>query len=187
MEWYHSPSLEAMPESPDLLPVVYRQLRQLAESRLSKEGPQTLSATDLVHEAYIRLVGPKNDVQWESEAHFFGAASIAMRRILIDSARKKIVRRKAGTLPKFSMEAVEFSVAMTEESAAVMLDVDECLSVFAQEYPDEAKLIEVRFFAGLTMEEAAKVLEISRRTAQRRWKFAKARMKVLLDELPSGE
>lgn len=173
-----------MPESPDLLKVVYRQLRQLARSRLVHEAAnQTLSATELVHEAYMRLIGPNNDKQWDSEAHFFGAAAIAMRRILIDSARKKIVRRKSGALPKFSMEEVEFTIAMTDESASTMLDVDECLSLLAEQFPQEAELVQLRFYAGLTMDEAAKVLEISRRTAQRRWAFAKARMQVLLEDM----
>ena len=172
-----------MHESPELLPILYQQLRNLAQSRLAREAAsQTLTPTELVHEAYMRLVSPSSDVAWDSEAHFFGAAALAMRRILIDAARKKCVRRRAGALPKISLDELDFSVAMSDTSAAMMLDVDESLSQLAVDYPEEAELVQMRFFAGLTMDEAAKALNISRRTAQRRWAFAKAAMHRLMND-----
>ena len=156
----------------ELLPVVYAELRRLAAQKLGREKPgQTLDATSLVHEAYLRLVGADPKQPWNSRGHFFAAAAEAMRRILVESARRK-GRLKHGR----EHRRVDLDSGC-RVSAAPSLDVlalDEALSRLAETEPAKAELVKLRFFAGLTMPEAAAVLNISLATAERYWTFAKS-------------
>jgi RNA polymerase sigma factor (TIGR02999 family) len=156
----------------ELLPLVYNELRQLAARKLAQEAPgQTLQATALVHEAYLRLVDVERVQHWNSRGHFFAAAAEAMRRILVESARRK-GRLKHGR----DHQRVDLDSACLV-SAAPSLDLvalDEALSRLAETEPAKAELVKLRFFAGLTMPEAAAALDISLATAERYWTFAKS-------------
>jgi len=154
-----------------LLPAVYQELRQLAAQKLSREKPgQTLQATALVHEAYLRLVGTEGQ-SFRSRTHFFAAAAEAMRRILVDNARrKKSIKRGAGQ-PRVSLEADDLAIEGPSEE---LLALDEALTLLARIDPVKANLIKLRYFAGLTLEEAAGALDLSPTTAKRHWRFAKA-------------
>ena len=155
-----------------LLPLVYAELRALASQRLAQERPgQTLQATALVHEAYLRLVQVDGAGQWNSRGHFFAAAAEAMRRILVNQARDKKRMKRGG-----SRERVELAdVAMDPESDPLdILALDGALDALALEEPVCAELVKLRFFAGLTQEESAQVLGVTRRTADRYWAFARA-------------
>ena len=156
-----------------LLPLVYDELRRVAAAQMrSEKAGQTLSATALVHEAYLRLVGNQSEsIGWNSRRHFFGAASEAMRRILIERARKKGRIRHGGGRKRLPLEGVDLS---SEENAPEIIDLHEALSRFALEDATKAKLVELRFFAGLSMPEAADVLDISLATAERYWTYARA-------------
>jgi RNA polymerase sigma factor (TIGR02999 family) len=161
----------------ELLPIVYEELRQLAQHRMAHEKPgQTLQATALVHEAYLRLVR-EEDRQWHGARHFFFAAAQAMQRILIDRARRRAAEVHGGGLQRVPLEMVEVA---TEVDDATLLLVEEALSKLAQEDPPSAELVQLRFFAGLTNAQAAQALGISERTAKRLWAFARA---WLFDEL----
>jgi RNA polymerase sigma factor (TIGR02999 family) len=155
-----------------LLPLVYQELRQLAAQKMAQEKPgQTLQATALVHEAYVRLVDTEKAQHWNSRGHFFAAAAEAMRRILVERARRK-GRLKHGRL----YERVELNSGCLV-SAAPSLDLlalDEALSRLAETEPAKAELVKLRFFAGLTMPEAAVALDISLATAERYWTFARS-------------
>lgn len=154
-----------------LLPIVYTELRRLAARKLAREAPgQTLEPTALVHEAYIRLVG-NADCRWENRGHFFAAAAEAMRRILIDRARRK-KRLKRGSRPK-RLDLKEIDLAY-EMPADELIALDEALEKLQSEDPAKAELVKLRFFAGLTVEQAAEALGISRATADRHWRFARA-------------
>lgn len=157
--------------SQQLLGELYDELRKLAASKLARERPgQTLQATALVHEAFIKLGGDA-DKKWDSQSHFFGAAAEAMRRILIDNARHKASRRAGGEFRRTEFrETGVFAPGADDE----VLAVDEALERFESADPESAKLVKLRYFAGLTQEEAADALGISRRTANRRWAYAKA-------------
>ena len=155
-----------------LLPLVYEELRRLAAQKMAHEQPdQTLQATALVHEAYIRLVDSKKLQHWNSRGHFFAAAAEAMRRILVDNARrKKCLKRGAGVRPiPLDDVAVECEVPQDE-----LLALDEALTRLAKEDPEKAKVVQLRFFAGLSHEEAAQVLGISAVTVKRHWRYARA-------------
>jgi RNA polymerase sigma factor (TIGR02999 family) len=155
----------------ELLPLVYQELKRLAARRLAGERPgQTLQATALVHEAYLRLV--QGDVPWQNQGHFFAAAAEAMRRILIDNARRKHARKHGGDHNRVELEDV--ALAAVEAPVNDMLALDEALVRLARENPDVARLVELRFFAGLGEEEAAAMLGISRATASRQWGYARA-------------
>lgn len=156
-----------------LLPLVYEELRKLASAKLNQEKPgQTLEATALVHEAYLRLVGPVgSEHQWNSRGHFFAAAAEAMRRILVDNARRKQSLKQGG---QFQRQDANLDRLCREEASSNMLAVDEALVNLALENPLVAKLVELRFFAGLTLDEAALALGVSVRTANRYWTYAKA-------------
>jgi RNA polymerase sigma factor (TIGR02999 family) len=155
-----------------LLPLVYQELRQLAAQKLAQEKPgQTLEATALVHEAYLRLVDTKKAQHWNSRGHFFAAAAEAMRRILVEEARRKRRSRHGGGFQRVNLEE---AVSYTQESADELLSVNEALDKLAQEDPKKAELVKLRFFAGLSVQEAADVLGISRATADRYWAYAKA-------------
>jgi RNA polymerase sigma factor (TIGR02999 family) len=155
-----------------LLPLVYHELRKLAAAKLSKEKPgQTLQATALVHEAYLRLVDGEAAQHWNSRAHFFGAAAEAMRRILVDHARRKQSLKQGGKLRR---RELHLDHVAQEEVSDDILAIDEALAKLAQENPPVAKLVELKFFAGLTLDETAMALGISVRTAHRYWTYAKA-------------
>jgi RNA polymerase sigma factor (TIGR02999 family) len=165
-----------------LLPLVYDELRKLAASRLASERPgQTLNATALVHEAYLRLVaspgapGPDADSpsprQWDGRGHFFAAAAEAMRRILIDQARRKESLRRGGDLQRHDIEFVEIAAA---EPCVDLLGLNEALERFELRDPEKAKLVKLRYFAGLTIPQAAQALGVSSTTADRHWAYARA-------------
>jgi RNA polymerase sigma factor (TIGR02999 family) len=158
--------------SEHLLPLVYEELRHLAAQRLAQENPgQTLQATALVHEAYLRLVGPKGPQRWDSRGHFFAAAAEAMRRILINRARDKKCLKRGGGWKRVDLDCL---AAADDASDDDLLALDEALHQLAQEDPACAELVKLRFFAGLTVEEAAAALGLARRTAERSWAYARA-------------
>lgn len=160
-----------------LLPLVYEELRKLAATKLAHEKPgQTLQSTALVHEAYLRLVGDPN-LQWNSRGHFFGAAAEAMRRILVESARRKARARHGGDRDRIELEDVP-SVSRTDPRT--VLAVDEALAKLSVNDPSCAKLVKLHFFAGLTVEEAADVLGMSRATAFRLWSYGRAFLRLVL-------
>jgi len=153
-----------------LLPLVYEELRLLAAQKLSQERPgQTLQATALVHEAYIRLVG-KEAQDWKSRRHFFKAAAEAMRRILIENARRKKSLKRGGDRQRMDVEIAEVT---TGETAEDLLALDEALEMLAEEDPQVVELIKLRYFAGLTLEQAGRVLGMSPRTADRNWAYGR--------------
>src|SRR5687767_5405985 len=150
-----------------LLPLVYDELRRLAAQKLAQEKPgQTLQATALVHEAYLRLVDAERAQKWDSRGHFFAAAAEAMRRLLIDNARKKKSEKHGGGWQRLDVVDLELVV---DSGGDDLLAVDEALSKLATREPVIAKLVELRFFAGLTLEQSAEILNISLRTANRHW------------------
>jgi len=154
-----------------LLPLVYDELRRLAQWQMSREKPgQTLQATALVHEAWLRLVGHGND-RWEGRRHFFAAAAEAMRRILIDSARRKQSVRHGGGMQRMELGELQVAAGAPDEE---LLAVDEALNAFAAHDPRKAELVKLRYFVGLTLEEAANTLGLSERTAKRDWAYARA-------------
>jgi RNA polymerase sigma factor (TIGR02999 family) len=156
-----------------LLPLVYAELRELARQRLAREKPgQTLQATALVHEAYLRLVDAEGAGQWNSRGHFFAAAAEAMRRILVNRARdKRRLKRGGGVGERVGLDEVAVG---PEGDPLDILAVDEALDDLAREEPACAELVKLRFFAGLTQEESARALGVTRRTADRYWAFARA-------------
>jgi RNA polymerase sigma factor (TIGR02999 family) len=155
-----------------LLPLVYDELRRLAAEKMAQEKPgQTLQATALVHEAYIRLVDVQKAQHWNSRGHFFGAAAEAMRRILVEQTRRKRSLKRGGQYQQCGVDLNSLSQA---ETADDVLAIDEALSKLVRENPAVAKLVELRYFAGLSLEEAASTLRLSTRTAYRYWTYAKA-------------
>jgi RNA polymerase sigma factor (TIGR02999 family) len=165
-----------------LLPLVYDELRKLAAQKLAQEKPgQTLQATALVHEAYLRLVDVEKAQHWDSRRHFFAAAAEAMRRILINRARARRRLKRGGGWRRLHLDQIDVSVA---EPPGELLILNEALDKLAQEDPACAELVKLRFFAGLTLDEAAKTLGVVRRTADRYWAFARA---WLYAELRKGE
>jgi RNA polymerase sigma factor (TIGR02999 family) len=165
-----------------LTPLVYEELRRLATQRLTREAPgQTLQATALVHEAYIRLVDQDQSPHWNSRGHFFAAAAEAMRRILIEHARRKQTEKHGGQLVRQSLDEVDVAV---ESPPQDILALDEALTKLAAEDPTKAELVKLRYFAGLSVEEAAQVLGISRATADRYWSYARV---WLYSELTHGD
>jgi RNA polymerase sigma factor (TIGR02999 family) len=173
----------------ELLPLVYEELRVLAAQKLSHEPPgQTLQATALVHEAYLRLVGTERQ-DWASRGHFFKAAAEAMRRILIDNARRKKSLKRGGghrpvDLPAAPLRVGDESPAVDDVSRAQeMLALDEALAKLAQQDSTKADLVKLRYFAGLTIEQAAKALDISHATAERYWDYARSWLRVELGQI----
>jgi RNA polymerase sigma factor (TIGR02999 family) len=166
-----------------LLPLVYDELRKLAAQRLAQEKPgQTLQATALVHEAYLRLVDEKEVRRWDSRGHFFAAAAEAMRRILIDNARRKQADKQGGGWQRQELLDAELAI---DSTGPELFAVNEALDRLADREPQIAELVKLRFFTGLTLDEAAAVLGISPRTAYRHWAFARAWLRRELDR--SGE
>src|SRR5436309_2840420 len=156
----------------ELLPLVYDELRKLAAQKLAQEKPgQTLEATGLVHEAYLRLVDVKKALHWESRCHFFAAAAEAMRRILINRARGRRRLKRGGGWRRLHLDQIDLSVAEPPDEFLILNDA---LDKLAQEEPACAELVKLRFFAGLTLDEAAKTLGVVRRTADRYWAFARS-------------
>ncbi len=158
-----------------LLPLVYDALRKLAAQKLAQERPgQTLEATALVHEAYLRLVGASSKDaarEWQGRAHFFAAAAEAMRRILVEKARRKTRQKHGGGLRRADIDLANIVYPMPDED---LLALDEAMTRLAAEDPIRAKLVQLRFYVGLSNEEAAKVLGISGVTAKRYWRYARA-------------
>jgi RNA polymerase sigma factor (TIGR02999 family) len=155
-----------------LLPLVYDELRKLATVRLAQEKPgQTLQATALVHEAYLRLVGATVAQQWDSRGHFFAAAAEAMRRILVDAARRKSSQRQGGDWQRQDVSPHDL---VTEPASDELLDLDAALNKLALTDPRAAELVQLRIFAGLTIDEVAQYQGISPRTAKRNWSYARA-------------
>jgi RNA polymerase sigma factor (TIGR02999 family) len=155
----------------ELLPLVYGELRKLAAAKMAHEAPhQTLQPTALVHEAWLRLVGNDNP-QYANRAHFFAAAAEAMRRILIDKARRKKAVRHGGDQQRVALEGVEVAAPGDDDK---LLAVNEALDQLAAQNPVEAELVKLRYFVGLTLEEAAGVLGVSARTADNYWAHARA-------------
>lgn len=177
---------EGNPEAADrLLPLVYSELRKLAAVRLAKEKPgQTLEATALVHEAYLRLVGNGKEQPWNSRGHFFGAAAESMRRILIESARRKQRVRHGGDLQRRSLLEHD---ALVEPPDERLLLLDAALSQLLKEKPAIGQLVKLRYFGGLTTEQAASALGISTRTAKRHWAYAKAWLRRDMDRRGFGD
>jgi RNA polymerase sigma factor (TIGR02999 family) len=165
----------------ELLPLVYEELRLLAAQKLSHEPPgQTLQATALVHEAYLRLVGDPSS-SWQGRAHFFAAAAEAMRRLLIESARRKGRLKRGAGRRRIDLEAVSLAI---DTPADDLIALDEAFTRLAKEDPEAAEVVKLSYFGGLTLEETAEALGISRRTAQRYWTFARA---WLYEEMTRGE
>ena len=158
----------------DLLPIIYEDLRQIAAAKLHHESPDhTLQATALVHEAYMRLVGSNSD-SWENRAHFFGAAAEAMRRILIDHARKKLAEKRGGKAKRVELNEYELS---EQTESQELLALDAAISELELLDKEKADLVKLRFFGGMNKEEAAKLLGIPSRTADRYWAYARAWLK----------
>lgn len=158
--------------SEQLMPLVYEELRRLAAQKMAQESPgQTLQATALVHEAFMRLVGSEQQNGWDSRGHFFAAAAEAMRRILIENARHKKGPQAGGHLRRMNLDA---ALSLAETPPQELLALDEALQKFAAVAPERAELVKLRFFAGMTIPEAAAAMGISRATAERHWTYARA-------------
>lgn len=158
----------------DLLPLLYDELRRLAESRIARESPgHTLQATALVHEAYLRIIGPQGaaDARWQNRAHFFAAAAEAMRRILIDRARAKGAHKRGGDARRLTLDPALLSF---DDIPAEIIDLHEAIEKLEAQDPLKASLVKLRFFAGLTQAQAATVLGLPPTTAERHWTFARA-------------
>lgn len=168
--------------SEDLLPLVYDELRKLAAARMAAESPDhTLQATALVHEAYVRLVDVAEAQNWDSRGHFLAAASAAMRRILVEGARRKKSLRRGGDVRRHSVDVDQIVPC---QRAVDIVELDDALSKLGAEKPAVAKLVELRYFAGLTLDEAAATLGVSSRTADTYWAYAKG---WLHQELGDGD
>ena len=155
-----------------LLPLVYEELRKLAAAKMAQEKPgQTLQATALVHEAWLRLAGPDEQKAWNSRGHFFGAAAEAMRRILVDRARQKARVRHGGGLERVELEHVTIA---TEDSGDTVLAIHEAIEKLALESPQKAEIVKLRYFTGMEHAEIAQVLEIAEPTVRRHWAYARS-------------
>jgi len=166
-----------------LLPLVYAELRKLAAQKMAQEKPgQTLQATALVHEAYIRLVDVEKAQHWDSRGHFFAAAAEAMRRILVENARRKRSLRRGGNARRQDLLEADLAI---DSSTDELLLLDEALARLADSHPVAAQVVKLRLFAGLSAEEAGQTLGVSGRTARRTWVYAKAWLRREMDA--SGE
>jgi RNA polymerase sigma factor (TIGR02999 family) len=168
----------------ELLPLVYDELRRLASHKLAQEKPgQTLDATALVHEAYLRLVDVAKAQHWNSRGHFFAAAAEAMRRILVDRARQKLGPTRGG---RHVRRPLDDAIDLADHAASEILAVDEALAQLAAESTVQAELVKLRYFAGMSHQDAAAALGISRATADRYWAYAKAFLYDALDNTADG-
>jgi RNA polymerase sigma factor (TIGR02999 family) len=155
-----------------LLPVVYAELRKLAAQKMAREKPgQTLQATSLVHEAFLRLMGASREQHWNGTPHFFAAAAEAMRRILVENARRKRRLRHGGDLERVELNT---QIPGVDNATVDLLALDEALTQLAAEEPETAEVVKLRYFAGLTVQEAAAAMGISARTVHRHWAYAQA-------------
>lgn len=158
--------------SAQLLPLVYQELRRLAAAKLAHEKPgQTLQATALVHEAWLRLVGTDHAQVWNNRGHFFGAAAESMRRILVDRARQKACTRHGGERQRVDLRHVRLATADPDET---VLAIDEALEKLAREAPEKAEVVKLRYFAGMTHAEIAQAHGVSLTTVERHWAFARS-------------
>lgn len=165
--------------SEQLLPLVYEELRKLAAAKLAQEEPgQTLQATALVHDAYVRLVDVDEVQHWDSRGHFFAAAAESMRRILVESARRKARVKHGGGLNRVELGEADLAITTT---AARLLEIDEALERLSKEDPHAAELVKLRFFAGLSVSDAATISGVSRSTAYEQWAYARAWLQCELD------
>lgn len=163
----------------DLLPLVYCELRKLASTRLSRESAgHSLQPTVLVHEAYLRLVSNDNASKWNGRGHFFGAAAEAMRRILVEHARKKKARKRGGDRIRIELDA---ECVFTEKSEDLVA-LDEALSRLETQWPEKAKVVKLRYFGGLTLPEASVAIGVSLATGERYWRFARAWLYTQLED-----
>lgn len=170
----------------ELLPLVYEELRRLAAVRMSQEGAaQTLQPTALVHEAWLRLTAGVEEFGWDSRGHFFAAAAESMRRILVDRARARNSLKRGGDHQR--RELCENLAIASERDDVSLLALDDALTLLAKEEPEMSRLVELRYFTGLTSDEAAEVMGISSRTAKRHWSYARAWLKRAMggDEDPA--
>jgi RNA polymerase sigma factor (TIGR02999 family) len=171
-----------------LLPLVYDELRKLAAQKLAREKPgQTLQATELVHEAYLRLLGDEHTQNWNSRGHFFSAAAEAMRRILVDNAHRKRRPKHGGDQKQIPLDSITLSV---DDRIHDLLALDEALNELAKQEPLKAELVKLRYFAGLSVEEAAACLGVAPITAKRYWAVARAWLYAALsdeDEMGPGK
>jgi RNA polymerase sigma factor (TIGR02999 family) len=166
-----------------LLPLIYDELRKLAAQKMAQEAPgQTLQATALVHEAYVRLVDADRAQHWNSRGHFFASAAEAMRRILVENARRKRRLRHGGGRKRLDVDAIDLAADVADER---LLALDEAMTKLAVEEPTVAEVVKLRYFAGFTIEQTAEVLGISVRTANRHWAYARAWLHQQLEQ--SGE
>ncbi len=163
----------------ELLPLVYEELRHLAAQKLSHERPgQTLQPTALVHEAYIRLIGSDSH-SWDSRGHFFAAAAEAMRRILVDNARRKRSLKRGGSHQRVELD--DQAASQDDQSTVDMIALDEALDKFTRQDKAKAELVKLRYFAGLTGKQAAEVLGISPSTADEHWAYARAWLRLEIE------
>jgi RNA polymerase sigma factor (TIGR02999 family) len=175
--------LEKGRQADDMFPLLYQELRQLAVARMAREGSShTLQPTALVHEAWLRL-GADQQPRWANRAHFFSAAAECMRRILIDHARRKLAAREAGAAVPMNPGASGFDFPFPERNEEELLKVHEALDTLARQDPRKAELVKQKYFLGLTLEEAADLLDISYRTAKRDWAFARAWLHAEINRL----
>jgi RNA polymerase sigma factor (TIGR02999 family) len=166
-----------------LLPLVYTELRRLAAQKLAREAPgQTFQATDLVHQAYLRLVDVEKAQNWNSRGHFFAAAAEAMRRILVEKARRRKRLKHGGDLKRVGLDhpCLSFTEPVDE-----VIDIDEALEQLAREDPQAAQLVKLRYFAGVSLEDAAEIVGFSRSTAYEHWAYARAWLHRRIRERPS--
>jgi RNA polymerase sigma-70 factor, ECF subfamily len=167
----------------DLTPVIYDDLRRLARALLSHERPDhTLSATALVHEAYLKLIDQRR-VQWRNRAHFFGAAAHIMRRVLVDHARSRLTAKRGGLTPKLAMSD---NIALVDALSEDLLDLDTALTALAAADERKARVVEMKYFAGMTNQEAAEALQVSDATIERDWTLARAWLISALSRRPAG-
>jgi RNA polymerase sigma factor (TIGR02999 family) len=173
------------PKAPEqLLPLVYDALRRLAAERMMQETPgQTLQATALVHEVYLRLVGTEQRQHWDSRGHFFAAAAEAMRRILIENARRKRRLKHGGDFKRVDLDQ---ACVVADSKNDDILALDEAIAKLAREDPKKAELVKLRYFAGFSVDEAADLLGISRAMAKRHWSYARAWLYAALEDSADG-
>jgi RNA polymerase sigma factor (TIGR02999 family) len=162
-----------------LLPLVYDELRRLARARMADErAGHTLQPTALVHEAYLRLVGNNGNAHWDNRGHFFGAAAEAMRRILIESARRKAIVKHGGGIARVELNDADLATTLPDDR---LLAIDDALHRLADEDPQSAELVKLHFFAGFSITEAAEILGLSRSTAYAQWSYARAWLQCRVD------
>lgn len=167
------------PDPQELLPVVYEERRCIANHKMAGEAAgHTLQPTALVHEAWVRLAGPENEARWQNRAHFFSAAAEAMRRILVDHARKKKSQKRGGGAPH---QALDEALIELEAPADELLAVHEALDQLAEEDARSAELVKLRYFVGMTMDEVAAAMGMKKRSAEALWTYAKVRLSESID------